>query len=98
VLLKATEIPFGLFAFGQVRRLNGLAGVESVFERDDFGSDVTTGGLGLLKNLVGGESGQNTVVGGNEYSQADAGDLRPGIDEGDRFHSGTKSAYRRRTL
>jgi hypothetical protein len=37
-------------------------------------------------------------VGGNEYSQADAGDLRPGIDEGDRFHSGTKSAYRRRTL
>jgi hypothetical protein len=61
VLLKATEVPLGLFAFGQMRRLNGLAGVESVFSVT-IGSDVTTGGLGLLKNLVGGESGQNSVL------------------------------------
>ena len=31
-----------LFAFGQVRRPHRLAGVELVFQRDDFGSDVTT--------------------------------------------------------
>ena len=46
-----------LFAFGQVRRPHRLAGVELVFQRDDFGSDVTTGGRGLLENVIGGESG-----------------------------------------
>jgi hypothetical protein len=38
-----------LFAFGQVRRPHRLAGVELVFQRDDFGSDVTTGSCGLLE-------------------------------------------------
>ena len=48
-----------LFAFGQVRRPHSLADVELVFQRDDFGSDVTTGGRGLLENVIGGESGHH---------------------------------------
>jgi hypothetical protein len=31
----------GSFAFGQVLRLNGLADLKLVFQRDDFGSDMT---------------------------------------------------------
>ena len=73
--MATSDFPLGLFAFGQVRRLNGLAGVESVFERDDFGSDVTTGGLGLLKSVVGGEGGQHGVVGGNEDPEGFTGPL-----------------------
>ena len=42
-----------LFAFGQGRRPHLLAGVELVFQRDDFGPDVTTGGLGLLESVIG---------------------------------------------
>jgi hypothetical protein len=74
-----------LFAFGQVRRPHRLAGVELVFQRDDFGSDVTTGGRGLLENVIGGESGYHVRLSGHEDPQADPRDLRSGVYEGDRF-------------
>jgi hypothetical protein len=45
----------GLFAFGQMLWLNGLSDLKQVFQSDDFGSDVTTGGRGLLENVIGGE-------------------------------------------
>jgi hypothetical protein len=76
----------GLFAFRQVRRLNDLADVEPVFQRDDFGPDMTTGSLGLLESVVRGESGHHVGMRGDEDPQADPRDLRPGIDEGDGFH------------
>jgi hypothetical protein len=74
-----------LFAFGQVRRSHRLAGVELVFQRDDFGSDVTTGGRGLLESVVTGESGHHVRMSGHEDPQADPRDLRSGVYEGDRF-------------
>jgi hypothetical protein len=80
-----------LFAFGQVRRPHRLAGVELVFQRDDFGSDVTTGGRGLLENVIGGESGHHVRMSGHEDPQADPRDLRSGVYEGDRFHSAGSS-------
>ena len=70
--MATSDFPLGLFAFRQVRRLNGLAGVESVFQRDDFGSDMTTEGLGLLKSVVRGEGLLHGAVRGNEDPQAGA--------------------------
>ena len=74
VLLKATEVPLGSFAFGQVRRLDGRASLEWVFQRDDFRSDVTTGDLGFLKSLIGGESSHHVRMSGHEDPR-----LMPGI-------------------
>jgi hypothetical protein len=48
---------------------------ELVFQRDDLGSDVTAGGLGLLESLVGSESARHGFVAGNEDPQADPGNL-----------------------
>jgi hypothetical protein len=76
VLLKATEVPLVSFAFGQVRRLDGRASLEWVFQRDDFRSDVTTGDIGFLKSLIGGESSHHVRMSGHEDPQADAWDLR----------------------
>jgi hypothetical protein len=59
------------FAFGQVRRLDGHASLELVFQRDDFRSDVTTGGRGLLENVIGGESGHHVRMSGHEDPEAD---------------------------
>jgi hypothetical protein len=100
VLLKATEVPLGSFAFGQVRRLDGRASLEWVFQRDDFRSDVTTGDLGFLKSLIGGESSHHVRMSGHEDPQADALDLRSSVYEGDGFHSGGGSSpsSRRSTL
>jgi len=42
------------------------ASLELVFQRDDFRSDATTGSLGLLKSLVGGESGQHVRMSAHE--------------------------------
>ena len=47
---------------------------ELVFQRDDFRSDVTTGGLGLLKSLIGGESSHHVRMSGHEDPR-----LMPGI-------------------
>jgi hypothetical protein len=88
VLLKATEVPLGSFAFGQVRRLDGRTSLEWVFQRDDFRSDVTTGDLSFLKRLIGGESSHHVRMSGHEDPQADAWDLRSSVYEGDGFHSG----------
>ena len=68
-----------------MRRPHRLASIELVFQRDDFGSDVTAGGRGLLENVIGGESGHHVRMSGHEDPQADPRDLRSGIDEGDRF-------------
>jgi hypothetical protein len=68
-----------------VRRPHRLAGVDLVFQRDDFGSDVNTGGRGLLENVIGGESGHHVRMSGHEDPQADTGGFRSGIYEGDRF-------------
>jgi hypothetical protein len=65
-----------LFAFGQVRRPHRLTSVELVFQRDDFGSDVTTGGRGFLESVIGGESGYHVRMSGHEDPQADPRDLR----------------------
>ena len=77
--MATSDFPLGLFAFRQVRRLNGLAGVESVFQRDDFGSDMTTEGL------------YHGVVGGNEDPEGFTWNLRSGVYESDGFHSAGSS-------
>jgi hypothetical protein len=51
---SAKQSGSGSFAGGQVRRPDGLADVELGGEGDDFGSDVTTGGRGLLESVIGG--------------------------------------------
>jgi hypothetical protein len=89
--MATSDFPLGLFAFRQVRRLNGLAGVESVFQRDDFGSDMTTEGLGLLKSVVRGEGLYHGVVGGNEDPEGFTWNLRSGVYESDGFHSAGSS-------
>jgi hypothetical protein len=49
----------GLFAFGQMRRLDGLVDVKPAFQCDDFGSDMTARGLSLLESVIGSESGHH---------------------------------------
>ena len=45
----------GSFAFGQVRRPNGLTEGELVFQSDNLDPDMTTGGRGLLESVLGSE-------------------------------------------
>jgi hypothetical protein len=61
-----------------VRRLNGLAGLELVFQRDDFGSDMAAAGLGLLESVIGGDRLHHGVVRGDENTQG----FRPGPPTG----------------
>jgi hypothetical protein len=56
----------GLFAFGQMRRLDRLADVKSAFQCDDFCPDMTARGLSLLESVIGSESGHHVGVCGNE--------------------------------
>ena len=76
-----------LFAFGQVRRLDGLADVEPAFQCDDLGPDVTSRSLSLLESVIGSESGHHVGVCGNEDPEGFPWNFRPGINEGDRFDS-----------
>jgi hypothetical protein len=62
-----------------VRRLDYLADVELVFQRDDFGSDMTTCRLGLLESVVAGESGHHVRMSGNEDPEGFTWDLRSGV-------------------
>jgi hypothetical protein len=71
---SAKQSGSGSFAFSQVQRLHRLAGVELVFQRNDFGSDVTTGGRALLENVIGGKSGHHVRMSGHEDPR-----LMPGI-------------------
>jgi hypothetical protein len=50
-----------MVAFGQVRRPDGLADVEPIFN-----PDVAARNLGLLESVVGGESGHHVGMCGNE--------------------------------
>jgi hypothetical protein len=77
----------GLFAFGQMRRLDRLADVKPAFQCDDFGPDMTARGLSLLESVIGSESGHHVGVCGNEDPEGFPWNFRPGINEGDRFHS-----------
>ena len=65
--------------------MNCSANIELIFQRDNFGSNMTTCGFGLLENVVSGESGHDVGMRGNKDPQADPRNLRSGIDEGDRF-------------
>ena len=58
--------------FGRTAAFFGDEG-KLVFQRDDFGSDVTTGGRGLLESVVTGESGHHVRMSGHEDPQADPG-------------------------
>ena len=77
----------GLFAFGQMRRLDRLADVKPAFQCDDFGPDMTAEASALLESVIGSESGHHVLVCGNEDPEGFPWNLRPGINEGDRFHS-----------
>jgi hypothetical protein len=68
-----------------VRRLNDLADLELVFKGNDLGPDMTTGSRGLLKSVDRGESGHHVGMRGDEDPQADPGNLRPGVYEGNVF-------------
>ena len=65
-----------------MRRLNGLTDGELVFQRDNLGPDMTTGGRGLLESVLGSEGLLHGAVAQKRDPQADSGNLRPGIDEG----------------
>ena len=69
----AIRISIGYLLSARCDGRNRLAGVELVFQRDDFGSDVTTGGRGLLESAIGGESGHHVRMSGHEDPQADPG-------------------------
>jgi hypothetical protein len=77
----------GLFAFGQMRRLDRLADVKPAFQCDDFGPDMTAEASALLESVIGSESGHHVLVCGNEDPEGFPWNFRPGINEGDRFHS-----------
>src|SRR5271154_363578 len=77
----------GLFAFGQMRQLDRLADVKPAFQCDDFGPNMTAGGLSLLESVIGSESGHHVWVCGNEDPEGFPWNFRPGFNEGDRFHS-----------
>jgi hypothetical protein len=66
---------------------DGLSGIEWIFQREDFGPDVTTAALGLLESVVAGESGHHVRVSGNEDPEGFTWDLRSGVYQSDRFHS-----------
>jgi hypothetical protein len=53
----------GLFAFGQVRQVDCLADVELIFQRDNFGSNMTTCRFGLLAygRQISEESGEALI-------------------------------------
>jgi hypothetical protein len=79
----------GLFAFGQMRRCAGWTGadVKPAFQCDDFGPDMTAEASALLESVIGSESGHHVLVCGNEDPEGFPWNFRPGINEGDRFHS-----------
>src|SRR4029077_256849 len=77
----------GSFAFGQVGWTDGLSGIEWIFQRDNFGPDVTTAALGLLESVVGHKSGHHVGMRRNQDTEGFARDLRSGVYEGDCFHS-----------
>jgi hypothetical protein len=52
----------GLFAFGQMRRLDRPADVKPAFQCDDFCPDMTVRGLSLLESVIGSESGHHVGV------------------------------------
>ena len=83
---RPIRILIGSFAFGQVGWTDGLSGIEWIFQRDNFGPDVTTAALGLLENVVGDESGHHVGVRRNQ--EGFARDLRSGVYEGDSFSFG----------
>ena len=56
----------GSFAFGQVGWTDGLSGNEWIFQRDNFGSDMTTAALGLLENVVGHKSSHHVGMRRNQ--------------------------------
>jgi hypothetical protein len=70
-----------------MRRLDRLADVKPAFQCDDFGPNMTAGGLSLLESVIGSESGHHVWVCGNEDPEGFPWNFRPGINEGDRFHS-----------
>jgi hypothetical protein len=63
-----------------VRRPHRVAGVELVFQRDDFGSDMPAGARSLLESVIGGESGHHVRMSGHEDPQADPR-LTPGTSD-----------------
>jgi hypothetical protein len=69
---------------------DGLSGIEWIFQRDDFGPDVTTAALGLLESVVGDKSAHHVGMRRNQDTEGFARDLRSGVYEGDRFHSARK--------
>ena len=80
---RASVSWIGLFAFGQMRRLDRLADVKPTFQCPD----MTARGLSLLGSVIGSESGHHVGVCGNEDPEGFPWNFRPGINEGDRFHS-----------
>ena len=77
----------GLFAFGQMRRLDRWPTSSRPFSVNDFCPDMTARGLSLLESVIGSESGHHVGVCGNEDPKGFPWNFRPGINEGDRFHS-----------
>jgi hypothetical protein len=75
-------------AFGQVGWTDGLSGIEWIFQRDNFGPDVTTAALGLLESVVGDKSGHHVGMRRNQDTEGFARDLRSGVYEGDSFSFG----------
>jgi hypothetical protein len=63
--------------------MDGLSGIEWVFQSNDFGPDVTTAALGLLESVVGDESGHHVGMRRDQDTEGFARDLRSGVYEGD---------------
>ena len=62
----SNSILIGSFAFGQVGWTDGLSGIKWIFQRDNFGSNMTTCRFGLLESVVGDESGHYVWIRRNQ--------------------------------
>jgi hypothetical protein len=77
---RETRLIGSSLAFGQVRRLNGLAELVSVFQRDDLGPDVAARGLGFWKASLAAKAAITVSCVETRIPQADSGPDRV-IDE-----------------
>jgi hypothetical protein len=77
----------GLFAFGQMRRLDRWPTSSRPFSVTILVGYDGQRPQSLLESVIGSESGHHVGVCGNEDPKGFPWNFRPGINEGDRFHS-----------
>src|ERR1700693_1633308 len=76
---RCLEILIGFFAVAQVGQVDCLSDVDLIFQRDNFGSNMTPCRFGLLESVVGDESGHYVGMGRNQNTEDFARGLGSGV-------------------